>query len=223
MVMDFFRGSTESGLEEVEKTLTQMLLDGRDVYDTAMHSVFGGGHRKELKQEIRGTDRGINLAQKEVRRSLVVHTAVGASVDFPLALTYMSIVKDAERVGDYAKNIYDLARYGISFEGADDAAELARYRDAVSQLIADAAEVFAARDVGAAQRLIDKADGFLDEYDAQVKAAIRSEGPTSEAVGRALYARYLKRITAHIMNMMTSLVVPVDRLDYYDEAPEDRA
>ena len=39
---------------------------------------------------------------------------------------------------------------------------------------------------------------------------------------RALYYRYLKRITAHTMNMLTSLVMPLDRLDYYDEAPEDR-
>lgn len=222
MVMDFFRGSTESGLVEVEKILAKMLLDGRDVFDTAMLTVFGGGDPKELKQEIRGTDRGINLAQSEVRRALVVHAAVGASVDFPLALTYMSIVKDAERIGDYAKNIYDLSRYGISFEGADDVDELARYRDAVSQLIADAVEVFTARDAKAAQKLIDKADGFLDEYDAQVRAAVRSQGAASDAVGRALYSRYLKRITAHIMNMMTSLVVPVDRLDYYDEAREDR-
>ncbi|MDH3470940.1 MAG: hypothetical protein OEM94_06450 [Acidimicrobiia bacterium] len=222
MVMDFFRGSAESGLDEVEKTLIQMLRDGRDVFDTAMLTVFGGRDPKELKQEIRGTDREINLAQSAVRRSLVVHTAVASSVDFPLALTYMSIVKDAERIGDYAKNIYDLARYGISFEGADDVAELAWYRDAVSQLIGDAADVFTARDGAAAQKLIDKADGFLDEYDAQVKAAVRSDGPAGDAVGRALYSRYLKRITAHIMNMMTSLVMPIDRLDYYDEAPQDR-
>jgi hypothetical protein len=37
-----------------------------------------------------------------------------------------------------------------------------------------------------------------------------------------LYFRYLKRVTAHVMNFLTSLVVPVDRLDYYDEAKEDR-
>ena len=223
MVMDFFRGSADSGLEEVERILTQMLLDGREVFDAAMRTVFGDEDPKGMKKEIRGTDRGINLAQREVRRQLVVHSAVGVAVDFPLVLTYMSIVKDAERVGDYSKNIYDLARYGISFEGASDAEELARYRDAVSQLIADAAEVFAARDGGAAQKLINKADDFLDEYDDHVKAALRSEGPAGDAVSRALYSRYLKRITAHIMNMMTSLVVPVDSLDYYDETPEDRS
>jgi hypothetical protein len=42
------------------------------------------------------------------------------------------------------------------------------------------------------------------------------------AVSRALYYRFLKRTTAHVMNVLTSLVQPLDRLDYYDEAPEDR-
>ena len=30
----------------------------------------------------------------------------------------------------------------------------------------------------------------------------------------------MKRITAHVMNLMTSLVLPLDQLDYYDE-PRD--
>ncbi len=41
-------------------------------------------------------------------------------------------------------------------------------------------------------------------------------------VARALYFRFLKRTTAHVMNVLTALVQPLDRLDYYDEAKEDR-
>jgi phosphate uptake regulator len=134
----------------------------------------------------------------------------------------MSVVKDAERIGDYAKNIYELAKYGVDFETADDRYELEQYSENVGQLISDAADVFAERDSDKAQRLIDKADGFLDDYDAQVKAAYESTGAVSDAVARALYYRYLKRITAHVMNLMTALVVPIDRLDYYDEAKDDR-
>lgn len=222
MVMDFFRGAAESGLDEVEKTLAQMLLDGRAVFDAAQDTVFEGEDPKGMKQEIRGTDREINLAQREIRRALVVHTAVQPSVEAPTVLAYMSIVKDAERIGDYAKNIYDLARYGIDFRGAPDLEELTTYRDAVSRLIQDAADVLTERDAEAAQKLIQKADDFLDQYDTRVKAAVRSEGEAGPAVGRALYYRYLKRITAHLMNILTSLVMPVDRLDYYDEAREDR-
>ena len=199
-----------------------MLRKGRDVFDAAATTVFGGREPKKVKDDVKGTDRTINADQQEVRRLLIVHTSVSTNIDVPMVLSYMSIVKDAERIGDNAKNIYDLAKYGADFQGADDFEELIGYKEAVSRLIAEAADVFEARDTDRAAQLIEKADGFLDQYDAHVKAAVRFDGPASEAVPRALYFRYLKRITAHTMNMLTSLVMPLDRLDYYDEAKDDR-
>lgn len=221
MVMEFFRGGSQDVLDNVEATLVRMLRDGHDVFVTASDALFGGGRSKETKREVRSTDRGINEGQQDVRRSLMIHTAVNPA-DLPLVLQYASIVKDAERIGDYSKNLYDLVKYGANFKGASNEAELRRYRDAVAHLILEAADVFEAKNVDAAQRLLGKADGFLDEYDAQVKAAYKSTGETSEAVATALYFRFLKRTTAHVMNVLTSLVQPLDRLDYYDEPREDR-
>ena len=221
MVLDFFRAG-RSSIEEVENLLVRMLQDGSAVFEAATAAVFGGGKSKETKQEVKSTDREINRAQRDVRRVLMLHTSVTGTIDLPLVLTYMSVVKDAERVGDYAKNVYDLAKYGADFDVAPDRDQLIGYRDAVGQLIDDAAAVFQNRDVDEARRLIEKADGFLDEYDDHVKAAYASTGPASDAVARALYYRYLKRITAHVMNLMTSLVMPVDQLDYYDEEKDDR-
>ena len=221
MVLEFFRGNTQSGLDEVQQTLVQMLQQGHEVFTASTDALFGGGKSKETKQEVKSTDKVINEAQQSVRRQLMVSAAIN-SADLPLVIQYASIVKDAERVGDYAKNIYDLVKYGADFDAAPDRYHLLRYRDAVGQLILDAASVFEAKDSERAQRLIGKADAFLDEYDAQVKAAYQSQGPPSDAVARALYFRFLKRTTAHVMNVLTALVQPLDRLDYYDEAKEDR-
>lgn len=221
MVFEFFK-TGHSTIETVEETLAQMMLDGREVFDTATDALFGGGKSKETRREVKSTDREINVAQQDVRRDLMVHASVQETVDLPLVLAYMSTVKDAERIGDYAKNVYDLVRYGADFDTAPDREELAAYSDRVSHLIGEAAEAFAAKDTERAQQLINKADGFLDDYDAQVKATFQWEGAPADAVSRALYFRFLKRITAHVMNFLTSLVMPVDRLDYYDEAKEDR-
>jgi phosphate transport system protein len=221
MVFQFFKGG-DSAINEVETTLVQMVLDGRDVFDTAMEALFGGGKSKETKRELKSTDRGINTAQRDVRRELMVHASLHDTVNLPLVLAYMSTVKDAERIGDYSKNFYDLVKYGADFENAPDREELASYRDRVSGLLGDAADTFESRDADRARDLIAKADAFLDEYDDHVKAAYRSIGTPGDAVSRALYYRFLKRITAHVMNFLTSMVLPVDRLDYYDEAKGDR-
>lgn len=222
MVFDFFRGGGQSTIEEVEETLVVMMNNARHVYDEAMGAVFGGGKSKETKKDLKRTDKEINVAQQNVRRALVMHASVSPGVDLADTLAYMSVVKDVERVGDYSKNLYDLAKYGADFSTAPDFDELDGYRGRVAQLMKDATAVFASRDAEAAQRLIDKADGFLDDYDSNVKMAFQSEGPASDAVARALYFRFLKRITAHVMNLMTALVAPVHRLDYYDEDKEDR-
>ena len=223
MVLEFFRGTSQSPIDEVRTTIVRMLEDGHDVFVTATDALFGGGKSKATKREVRSTDQEINQMQADVRRSLMIHSSVNAG-DLPLVLQYASIVKDAERVGDYAKNVYDLVRYGASFAGAPDENELAGYRDAVANLILEAASVFDAMDTERAQELINKADGFLSDYDAQVKAQCRisPDSNAQAAVARALYYRFLKRTTAHVMNVLTSLVQPLDRLDYYDEAPEDR-
>ena len=221
-MFDFFKGPDHTAIESVEEMLVGMLRDGHEVYTTASAALFGGGKSKETKAEVRETDRGINQAQRDVRRELMVHAAVSGSIDLPVVLSYMSIVKDAERIGDYAKNIYDLVKYGADFEHHLDHENLAGYRDSVGDLIEHAADVFASQDGERAEALVQKADGFLDEHDDQIKAAFRSEGEVADAVARALYFRYLKRITAHIMNMLTALVMPIDQLDYYDEVKEDR-
>lgn len=222
MVFDFFRGGGHSTIEEVEQTLVEMMHNAHEVYEEAMGAVFGGGKSKETKKQVKKTDREINVAQQQVRRALVMHASVDPKIDLAETLAYMSVVKDVERVGDYSKNLYDLAKFGADFTTSEDYDHLSGYRDRVGQLMEDATTVFAARDAEAAQHLINKADGFLDEYDDNVKAAFNSQGPASDAVARALYFRFLKRITAHIMNLMTALVAPVDRLDYYDEAKDDR-
>ncbi len=223
MVLDFFKARRGgSALEEAERTIVEMLRDGRDVYDAATAAVFGGGKSKETKKEVKGTDRKINASEREVRRVLMTHAAVTGDVDLPLVLAYMSVVKDVERVGDYSKNLYDLARLGADFSAAADGDELKSYRDNVGQLISDAADAFETRDAERARALVAKADGFLDGYDDQIVAQAHSDRPAIEAVPRALFFRFLKRITAHVMNLMTSLILPVDQLDYYDEAKDDR-
>ena len=222
MVLEFFRRSGESTLEQVDQQLVQMLVEGRHIFDAAMNTLLGGTDPKTIKKDLRSTDWGINQMEQAVRRDLVIHSSVQSNTDLSLVLGYMSIVKDAERIGDYSKNIFDLRRYGADFSEAPDRKELMSYRDSVSALIGDTAAILTKGDPDAAQERINEADDLLDEYDALVKSAFRFEGPASEAVPRALLFRYLKRITAHLTNMLSLLVMPLDRLDYYDEAKEDR-
>ena len=132
----------------------------------------------------------------------------------------MSVVKDAERIGDHSKDIWDIANSGIDLSGAEDIGLLMRYRDRISRLIGETARVFGEKDLETAHALLQSSDELQDEYDELIEEQLQTDKPAREAVPRALLYRYFKRITAHLMNILTSLVMPIDRLDYYDEAKQ---
>jgi phosphate uptake regulator len=223
MVLEFFRGGVDQPLEEIEALIVQMIVDSRHTFDLAINTVVGGTDAATVGTEIRKTDRRVNKAERKVRRQLVIHTSVrGKRVDLPRVLVSMSVIKDAERIGDYAKNIWDLGNAGIDLSKAPDIDRLLGMRDRTSRLIADCARIYGERDTESADRLLTKLDAVLDEYDDCVQEQIESPLTPRDAVPRALLCRYLKRITAHVMNLLTSLVMPVDRLDYYDEDKVDR-
>ncbi len=58
---------------------------------------------------------------------------------------------------------------------------------------------------------------MCDTFDELVNALVVSDRVARDAVPRALFYRHLKRIVAHLMNLLSAVVMPVDRLDYLDE------
>jgi phosphate uptake regulator len=223
VVFEFFRGGPDRRLVEITGRISQMLLDCRHTFELAYDALLDGGDPMAVGPEVRSVDIGVNKAERQVRRELLVHVSVrGAKANLPVVLASMSVAKDAERIGDYAKNIWDLAAAGIDFSEAPDRDALVAWRDRVAQAISDVAATFVDRDTQAAHSLIVEFDEVADEFDALITAQIASAGSPRDAVPRALLYRYLKRVVAHLMNILTSLVMPIDRLDFYDEKKADR-
>lgn len=218
-------GLSRSGgdrLERIEATLQRMFTDDRHAFDLAMSSLVAGADPRTVGPELRATDHRVNEAEREIRRELVVHASVHGGIDTPAVLIYMSIVKDVERIGDYAKNLYDLSSDGADLTTSPAAGRYVTLRDEVSRLISDAAAAFGSRDLDASRGLLDRGDRMLDDFDEAVSVLVRDESPSRTAVAEALTYRYLKRIVAHLLNVLSAVVMPIDQLDYFDEDPEDR-
>ena len=221
MVMSFFRRPDDSGIAHIEAQVQRMVTDARHTFDLAMNAVTGGSVAS-VADEVRRTDRQINVTEMEIRRELVVHFSVHAGGDATEMLVFMNMVKDLERIGDYNKNVFDLAEEGVSFAEADDLERILGFRDEISSRIALMGEILTVRDEERARAYIARSDELRREFDTLVNGLVHSTEPALHAVPRALLYRFLKRITAHSMNVVTAVVMPVDRLDYYDEADDTR-
>ena len=55
------------------------------------------------------TDKKINEFERDVRRKVMTHLVVSGNQYLGAGLILVSVVVDIERMGDYTKNIYELA------------------------------------------------------------------------------------------------------------------
>ncbi len=221
MVMSFFR-SDEGGISQIESQVQRMIADARHTFDLAMNAVTGGAV-ETVADEVRRTDRQINVTEIEIRRELLVHISVHGTADAGEMLVFMNMIKDLERIGDYNKNIFDLALEGVSFSGAEDLEQILGFRDELSSRIALMGEILDTRDEDRARAYIERGDHLRREFDGLVNELVHATAPALVAVPRALLYRFLKRVAAHCANVVTAVVMPVDRLDYFDEDDDTRA
>ena len=221
MVMSFFRRPEESGLENIESQVQRMVNDARHTFDLALSAVTGGAV-ETVADEIRETDRQKNATEVEIRRALLVHASVHGGIDTPEVLAFMNMIKDLERIGDYNKNIFDLAEEGVSFTESPEIETILSLRDEVSSRISLMGEILSMRDEERARTYIERGDEMRKDFDRRVNELLHSTEEAVTAVPRALLFRFLKRVSAHSSNVVSAVVMPVDQLDYYDESEDTR-
>jgi phosphate uptake regulator len=223
MALRFLRGRDGERLDRIEAKVQAMLQHDRTEFDLAMAALLGEVVPRDVNDELRSTDRKVNELEREIRRELLVHASVLGAINTPAVLIYMSIVKDVERIGDYAKNLLDLALDGANLGTTDDAAEWRSLTAEISAVISAVGDAFRTHDSDRSRVLIAQGNRLLKLFDSRVSALVRGDDTGEQGVARALAHRYLKRIVAHLMNILSAVVMPLDRLDYFDEDPEDRA
>jgi hypothetical protein len=213
MVFSFFR-SGDQALDHVDHEVASMLRDCRHSLDLALTSICAGGEDiTALGEEIRATDRRINASEETVRRDLIVHTAVQGGSDVGSVMSSVLAVKKLERMGDQAKNIFDLAAEGVRFTGSGDADELRALGTEVSTRLGEAAGLLGEPTEPAVRPFLDSCQQRMDDLDRRVNELIHSDAPARVAVPRAMYFRYLKRILANVAGALEVFVQPVDRPD----------
>jgi Na+/phosphate symporter len=220
MPFKFFWGEKAQPMDRIEAQIQEMLTHNRYEFDLAMSALFGDVVPTEVNDDLRLADRKVNRLEREIRRELVVHSSVFNAIDAPVILIYMSVVKDVERVGDYAKNLLDLALDGAKFNSLPEIDEWRKLGRDISKYIADAGAAFRVRDAAESRELRAWGDETLEKFDARVSALVSGEDSGDQAVARALAYRYLKRVVAHLMNLMSAVVMPLDQIDYYIQDPE---
>jgi phosphate uptake regulator len=180
--------------------------------------------RKHSKEKtliaLKKRDKEINEFQRDIRRKVMTHLVMQKdATDIPNGLVLINMVVDIERVGDYCKNILDLAISNPkSLKSEKISEELKMIEEEVILRFDQTMEAIHTQDsevakelVATHRKMVAKTSDKLVDQILKEKLTFDSE---SKAVAVALYARYLKRIGSHLSNIMTTLINPFEAVGY---------
>lgn len=163
-------------------------------------------------------DKTLNAFERDVRRKVLTHLSVSSKADISTGLSLVSIVIDLERIGDYTKNIHDLAvHHPKRLHGGELEDLVASLESAALDQFSRMAKAFKEGDIEEARTLMEDYKEDVSKIERDLENRLLGEETkleVNEAVALALYARFLKRIAAHSRNLASSLVNPVDRIGY---------
>jgi len=171
---------------------------------------------KKFSEKIYEKDQSINLTEREIRKQILIHLSTNPSCNLSACLSLISIVKDAERLGDYVKNLFEL-RY-LMKDSNDDSELFKRLFDVTgNELLTLFKTVFTAfrnSDKETAIQAINEGYDISKKCEEIIEEVVNSNYNARQAVVLALGARYIKRIARHLTNIVSSITNPLPELDY---------
>ena len=196
-----------------------MMEDVKRIYALAMSALQGKEPVEAVRDKLYALDREVNEKERTVRRALVNHLALRAGQDAPACLVLMSVVKDAERLGDYCKNMFEVAEmFGQSLAEGRYMTPLVEISEEIETLIGRTGEAFIESQPDIAQSVVHESHTIASECDMILKQLIQDDLPTQKAVAYSLLSRYLKRLARHLGNIASSVLVSVDEIDFEGSA-----
>ena len=194
------------------KLTLEMTLSAGDI-------VFGGDPTPESRPPIYERDVEVNKLERSIRKQIVAHLSIpGSRADVPHCLLLMSLAKDVERLGDYAKNLSEVVDIKHAPLPDDEVVgELREIRRSVEAAFQAASDIFHASDREQAMQMIEQGRDNAHRCDVLLTRIGRAgyDGETTTAL--VLATRFYKRIGGHVLNILSSVVMPLHKIDYYDE------
>jgi len=160
-----------------------------------------------LARQVRTEDKSIDVLEAEVERLAVQIIALRAPManDLREVVAALKIAAVVERIGDYAKNIAKRVPMIESEQRIEPVSILPAMARMAAEMVRNALDAFAARDVDAAVRVVES-DAALDEfYDSIFRTLVTHMVENPKTIGQVAHllfvAKNLERIGDHATNV----------------------
>ena len=198
-------------MSEVRELSMRMINTVSVMFDRTTEALFGEMDAAEVHEAVLEMDRQVDGAQQEVRRGLAFHMGVNPKGDAERCLALMVVAKDAERAGDYCKNLVELTVLAHEPLGATPYGPILRDMcSQVSQLFAPARSALAAPQMALVRLVVGRASDIRERCTSLIREIANNAGLNENAaVCVALAFRGCRRISAHLANIVSAVAGPI--------------
>ncbi len=207
-------------LDEAASVTLEMLEIDAKMFKIAQESLRDSD-TAEMQEDIKKMDRKVNKQLRDVRRKILTHLTVAGTTNLVPGLVLASIVIDVERIGDYAKNIVDLARrHPKRLKGGKYEADMKKLEEVIAPNFARVNKALSEQDQSIGRTVMTAEHGIAKLSEAILEELLTNpseELSRQDVVSIALYVRFLKRINAHLTNVASAIVNPFPRISFREK------
>ncbi|MBN1969359.1 MAG: hypothetical protein JXR48_11065 [Candidatus Delongbacteria bacterium] len=204
--------------------LTQAINDSKEMLEIAYelytyvqkHILEPNGKKIDI-QEVKKRDYLLNHFDKSIRKKVFEHVSLNEKEDQDLysAFILISIVKDMERLGDYTKNISEVAELRDRLSNDKYTKIAHELLKEMEIMFKETLNSYRETDYTKAQKINDLHFSYKTRIDNLLLDLVKMDNVESNLVIYGLLYRYLKRLSAHLMHITTSITNPIDEIGYY--------
>lgn len=212
-IVNMLRGSNL--VKKAIDLFIKMINGDEYLYNEAWRVITTEETIDRIPQYFYDRDIEVNNLEKEIRRLLFEHLSIRPGHDTSGCLALMSLIKDAERIGDYSKNIFEA---GILYEGnirnMKFFERIVPTQKKISESLSVLAKAFKNSDVKLAEGILRNYQPIKRDCDKILNELFEQQVSPNEAVVTAMLSRYFKRINSHISNIASGIVYPLNEIDF---------
>ena len=166
-----------------------------------------------LDFDLSTADDRINDREQSIRRMVLEHITIDPEHEMVFGLILLSVVQDAERLGDIAKTIAEVAALAERQRMGPEVDELRAMRDEVLVMYDDTAKGFLDGSVEMTSRVMEANRIHKPHREAFIRKMAK-DGTIGEnmAVVLSMGARLIGRTASHLSNIASGVAAPFDQL-----------
>ena len=201
-------------IREAFEDVSTMLQQSGRMLDLAVGALL---ENKDLDSDLDALDDVVDEGERRVRRLVLEHLSVRPEQDLVSSLVLVSMVQDAERIGDFARGLGELVPLARSPREGRFADELLEAFAVLRPLFELTETAFLKGDRESAGKVVSSHRALKKRFHAYTVEIAASDLSPDMAVVYSGAARILRRIGAHLSNLCSSVVQPYDRIRHGDE------